>query len=140
MTQHYQFDEAFKTQLTEGFTTVPFARLLGAEMVDISHGEAILALDMRADLKQPYGVLHGGATASLMDTATAFAVFTVIGPEERATTSTLTVHYLRPHAEGRVVCTAKVIKTGKKVITVNAEAVNESGDLIATAISSYSRI
>ena len=140
MTQHYQFDEAFEVKLLEGFKTVPFARLLGAEMVDISHGEAVLSLDMRAELKQPYGVLHGGATASLMDTATAFAVFTVIGPEEKATTSTLTVHYLRPHAEGRLSCTAKVIKTGRKVITVNAEVVNDAGELVATAISSYSRI
>lgn len=140
MTKHYQFDETFKAQLKEGFKTVPFARLLGAEMVDVSHGEAVLSLDMRSELSQPYGVLHGGATATLMDTATAFAVFTVIGPGEKATTSTLTVHYLRPHAEGRLTCTAKVIKTGKKVITVNAEVVNESGELIATAISSYSRI
>lgn len=140
MTKHYQFEETFKAKLKAAFTTVPFARLLGAEMVDLSHGEAVLSLDMRSELSQPYGVLHGGATASLMDTATAFAVFTVIGPEEKATTSTLTIHYLRPHIEGRLICTAKVIKTGKKLITVNAEVVNETGDLIATAISSYSRI
>lgn len=140
MTTHYQFDDTFRAQLIEGFATVPFATLLGAEMVDLTHGEASLSLDMRADLKQPYGVLHGGATASLIDTATAFAVFTVIGPEEKATTSTLTIHYLRPHSEGRLSCTARVVKTGRKVITVNAEVVNRDGDLIATAISSYSRI
>lgn len=140
MTEHFKFDETFKTKLMEGFKTVPFARLLGAEMVDVNHGEAVLSLDMRSELSQPYGVLHGGATASLMDTATAFAVFTVIGPGEKATTSTLTVHYLRPHTEGRLICTARVVKAGKKILTVNAEVTNENGDLVATAISSYSKI
>lgn len=140
MTDKYRFDEEFRTKLIEGFKTVPFAMLLGAEMIDIKEGEATLSLDMRPELKQPYGVLHGGATASLIDTATAFAVFTAIGPEEKATTSTLTVHYLRPHTEGKVTCIAKVIKSGRKILTVSAEVTNEDGNLVATAISSYSKI
>ena len=47
---------------------------------------------MRDELRQPQGVLHGGVTATLIDTAMAFAVITRLRPEEKATTVDLTVH------------------------------------------------
>ncbi len=99
-----------KDKARAGFESVPFARLLGMELVDIFYGEAVLKLKMRDELRQPQGVLHGGATASLIDTATAFAVITCLGESEKATTIDLTVHYLRPVSGGEIVCTAKVAR------------------------------
>ena len=83
------------------FRDVPFIKLIGLELVELKEGgEAVLRLRMRDELRQPHGVLHGGATASIIDTATAFAVISVLGENEKATTVDLTVHYLRPVTEG----------------------------------------
>ncbi len=123
-----------------GFGKVPFVKLLGMELLDISYGEARLKLTMRDELRQPYGVLHGGATASLIDTATAFAVISCLPEEERATTVDLTVHYLRPVAAGEIVCVAKVERAGKRILTVSAEVFNEAEKLVATALSTYTKI
>ena len=122
------------------FSEVPFIKLIGMELVDLKSGEAILSLRMRDELRQPHGVLHGGATASIIDTATAFAVISVLEKNEKATTIDLTVHYLRPVVEGSVSCTAKVVRAGRRLLTVSAEVVNEDGKLIATALSTYSKI
>lgn len=113
--------------------------MLGIELVDIKAGEAIMKLKMRDELRQPYGVLHGGATASLIDTAMASAVIASTAEDEKATTVDLTVHYLRPVTEGEIVCTAKMVRTGKRILTVSAEVVNEQGKLIATALSTYTK-
>jgi len=51
-------------------------------LVDLKHGEATLKVAMRDDLRQPYGLLHGGATASLIDTATAFACISTLATDE----------------------------------------------------------
>jgi uncharacterized protein (TIGR00369 family) len=119
----------------------PYIKLLGMELVELkSSGEAVLRLKMRDELRQPQGVLHGGATASLIDTATAFAVIGVLAENEKATTVDLTVHYLRPVVGGTIVCTAKVVRAGRRLLTVSAEAVNDEGKLIATALSTYSKI
>ncbi len=67
---------------------------------------------MRDELRQPHGLLHGGATASVIDTAMAFAVVSILESDEKASTVDLTVHYLRPVMEGAIVCTAKVVKAG----------------------------
>ena len=119
---------------------LPLARLLGMKLVDIRIGEADVQIEMRDDLRQPHGVLHGGVTATLIDTAMAFAVRTMIGPNEPTATVDLTVHYLRPHFEGTAVCKAKVVKPGKRFFNVSAEVVNEEGKLIATGISTYTRL
>jgi uncharacterized protein (TIGR00369 family) len=122
------------------FREVPFIKLLGMELIGLEPSEAVLRLKMREELRQPHGVLHGGATASIIDTATAFAVITVLERGEKATTVDLTVHYLRPVVEGAIICTAKVVRAGRRLLTVSAEVVNDEGKLIATALSTYTKI
>ena len=120
--------------------SLPFAQLIGMRLVDLKPDEASIAIEMRDDLRQPSGVLHGGVTATLIDTAMAFAVRTRLGIDEATATIDLTVHYLRPHLSGTFTCTAKVVRAGKRIFTVSAEVHNEEGKLIATAISTYTRI
>ncbi len=135
-----EITEEFKRQAAEALKNVPYARLLGFELVDLSANQAKVKLKMRDELRQPYGVLHGGATASLIDTTMAFAVRTCVPPEIQTTTIDLTVHYLRPHSEGEIVCAAKVERAGKRILTVSAEVYNEEQKLIATALSTYTKM
>ncbi len=95
---------------------------------------------MRDELCQPHGLLRGGATASVIDTAMVFAVVTKLEENEKASTVDLTVHYLRPVVEGSIVCTAKIVRGGRRILTVSAEVVNDEGKLIATALSTYTKV
>ena len=120
--------------------SLPFAKLMGMRLVDIRPNEAVISIDMRDDLRQPSGVLHGGVTATVIDTAMAFAVRTHLADTEFTATIDLTVHYLRPHTAGKVTCTAKVVRAGKRIFTVSADVENEDGKLIATGLSTYTRL
>jgi len=120
--------------------TLPFSRLIGMELVDLQPDLAVISIEMRDDLRQPSGVLHGGVTATLIDTAMAFAVRTRLGLTEATATIDLTVHYLRPHITGTFTCTAKIVRAGKRIFTVSADVVNEEGKHIATAVSTYTRV
>lgn len=132
--------EEKKREAAEMIKKIPYPSLLGFELIDLKFGEAVLKLAMRDALRQPYGLLHGGATASLIDTAMAFACISCLEEGEQSTTIDLTVHYLRPHTDGEVFCTAKVVRNGKRIMTVSAEVVNEHGKLIATSLSSYMKV
>lgn len=138
-TKTAEISEADKQRAFEGLKKVPFAQLLGIEMADIKPGEAVMKLKMRDELRQPHGVMHGGATASIIDSAMAFAIITRLAEGEKATTVDLTVHYLRPVSEGEITCTAKVVRAGRRILTVSAEVVNEEGKLVATALSTYTK-
>ncbi len=133
-------NEENKQAAFEVARNTPYLKLLGIELEEITEEKVVMSLAMQEKLRQPYGLLHGGATASLIDTATAFAVITSIGTDEKATTVDLTVQYLRPVTDGKVVCTAKVVRAGKRLIFLSAEVVNEQGKLVATALSTYTKV
>jgi uncharacterized protein (TIGR00369 family) len=119
--------------------TVPFASLIGIQLDKIDLGSARLSLNVRDELRQDGGVVHGGAIASLIDTATAFAGITVLGAKERLSTVDLTVKYLNSLKAGKAIASAKVIKAGQRLLTISADVVDEAGTPIATAISTYIR-
>lgn len=119
---------------------LPFSQLIGMRLVDLELDLATIKIEMRDELRHPGGILHGGVTATLIDTAMAFAVRTRVGPTDGTATIDLTVHYLRPHIDGTFSCTAKVVRAGKRIFTVTADVHNEKGTLIATGISTYTRI
>ncbi len=135
-----EFDATLLEKAQEFFSKVPFNQLIGMELKDLKDGEATINLTVRAEIRQPHGLLHGGVTASLIDTAMAFAVITKLTKEEKASTIDLNVHYLRPVTEGEIFCVAKVVKPGKRIFTVSAEVFNEEKKLVATALSTYSKV
>ena len=119
---------------------VPFAKLLGIEVDSVEAGHAVLSMKIRDDLKQNHGVAHGGSVAALIDSAMAIAIMPMLSENERTTTVDLTIHYLRPLTEGTARASARVVRAGKRVITVSAELFNEQGRLAATALSTYLRL
>jgi uncharacterized protein (TIGR00369 family) len=136
----HEITDEHKRRAAEAIESLPLSRLLGMEFVDLRPAEAVLKIEMRDDLRQPFGVLHGGVTATLIDTAMAFAVRTMLNDTEPTASIDLTIHYLRPHTEGAAICTAKVVRPGKRIFTVSAEVANNEGKLIATALSTYTKI
>src|SRR6266550_6982835 len=127
-------------RIERAIDAVPYARLLGIELEKVVPGEATLTLAVRPELSQNHGVIHGGAIASLIDTATAFAILTLLEPEERVTTVDLTINYLRPGFEGQLRATARVLRQGRRLLATSAEVTDEGGTLLATALSTYIKL
>jgi uncharacterized protein (TIGR00369 family) len=119
------------------FRQVPYVRLLGLEFVEASRGSAAFALEAREELTRMGGIVHGGAVVSLMDTAAACAVHTLLEPGGRTVTVDLTVHFLRPATAGRVEARARVLRKGRRVIILAVEATDGEGELIATSTMTY---
>ena len=57
--------------IQEKFEINHFPRMLGIEIDSVEEGRAVLSVEVREELKQLQGVMHGGAIASLIDTAVA---------------------------------------------------------------------
>ena len=127
------------SRIRDAISKVPFAEFLGIELERAERGSATLRLNVRDELRQIHGVMHGGAIASLIDTATAFAIVTLLKDEEKFSTVDLMVNYLRPLREGTATATARVVRAGRRLITVSADVLDDSGNLAATALSTYLR-
>jgi uncharacterized protein (TIGR00369 family) len=135
-----KLDSAHVERLSQALDSVPFAKFLGIELDEIDAGVATLSFEIKPELKQNHGVVHGGAIASLIDSATAFAIISLLPTDEHATTVDLTISYLRPLTAGRAKTVARVIRSGKRLIVVSAELFDDRGTLAATALSTYIKI
>jgi uncharacterized protein (TIGR00369 family) len=127
-------------RIREAFERVPFAHLLRIELGEMRRGAATLHLEVRDDLRQNNGVVHGGVVASLMDTAAAFALLTLLEANQTSTTVDLTVHYLRPLLKGRATAEACVLRAGRRIITITVDVLDETKTLAATALTSFIRL
>ena len=124
-------------RLREAFARVPYARLLGLEFVGAERGAARFAVEVREELTRMGGILHGGAIVSLLDSAAAFAVLTLLEPGANTVTVDFTIHFLRPVSAGRIEARARVLRRGRRVAILCVEATDHSGVLVATATTTY---
>jgi acyl-CoA thioesterase len=126
-------------EIEQQLLSIPYVKLLGIQLRDISAGVATLALDVRDELKRNNGIAHGGAIASLIDTATAFATISLLGPNHPAITIDLTINFMRPIPTGTATATARVLRMGRRTVVVSAEVFRHDGKPAATALSTYIR-
>ena len=88
------------------------------------------------------GSVHGGVTATLIDTAGGLSVLSTLSdpPNANVATTDLNVSYLRP-ARGDLIATAEVVRTGSTVgvATIDVESTIPSGDrdLVAVGRGTY---
>lgn len=127
-------------RIHKALAAVPYAELLGIELEHVAPGIATLGLTVRRELTQNHGVVHGGAVASLIDSAMAFAIIPLLAPKEGVTTVDLTISFLRPVTGGRMKSTAKVVRAGRRLIVVSAEVFDSRETLTATALSTYIKL
>ncbi|MBA3767526.1 MAG: PaaI family thioesterase [Acidobacteria bacterium] len=124
-------------RLREIIKTIPFVQLLGLELEEIERGAATLRLELRDELMRNGSITHGGVIASLIDTASAFAVMSQLEPGKSTTTIDLTIQYLRPLIKGVARAHARVLRAGRRVAVVSVDVTNDAEVLAATALTSY---
>ena len=126
--------------IREKFETNHFPRSLGIELDSIEHGRARLSLEVRQQHLQLAGIMHGGAIATLIDTAVAFAIVGASKPGSRFTTIEMKVNYLRPIREGRVVADARLIRDGRRIVVSDCDVYDSEGKLSAKGLLTYMRL
>ncbi len=81
---------------------------------------------------QPYGILHGGASIALAETAGSVLSATSIDFKKfKSVGMQMTANHLRPKREGMVTARAEFIKKGKTAHLVKIEIRDEENNLIS---------
>lgn len=109
----------------------PYFSLLAMEIKDLQWGTSHLEIQLAEKHLQPFGFVHGGAIASIMDAATFWAVFPQIEKGLGLTTVEIKVNFLAPAQKGRLVARGRCIRLGKTLALGDAEIRNNEGGLVA---------
>ncbi|MBD0421851.1 PaaI family thioesterase [Streptomyces sp. TRM S81-3] len=108
----------------------PFSNLLGARLTAFDEGEATLELDVRDELLQQNGFVHGGVLAYAADNTLTFAAGTVAGT--RLLTAGFTIDYLRPAAGTLLRARARVVRAGRSRVVCRCDISSVDADGVET--------
>jgi uncharacterized protein (TIGR00369 family) len=112
----------------------PLVQLLGIELTAIEDGRAQLRLPYRPQLATIDDVVHGGAIASLIDTAGMAATWSDdTEPESLAgATVTLNISYVAAARGQDLTAVATVSKRGRSIVFSDVRVTEPDGRLVAT--------
>ncbi|MFI6578625.1 PaaI family thioesterase [Nocardiopsis sp. NPDC050513] len=113
----------------------PFSVLLGARLTAFGDGAATLELDIRDDLRQQNGFVHGGVLSYAADNALTFAAGTAVGP--RVVTAGFSVDYLRPARGAVLSARARVVRAGRTRVVCRCDlyTLDERGEETLCAVA-----
>jgi uncharacterized protein (TIGR00369 family) len=113
----------------------PAVRTLGMEPVEAVPGRVTFRLQPGEFHLNPFGILHGGVLAALLDTAMGCAAHSVLPAAIGYVTGELNVRFLRPAllTGGPLTCTGEVVHQGRNTIVTSGRVLDADGRSIALA-------
>jgi uncharacterized protein (TIGR00369 family) len=102
------------------------------------HADGVtIGCNVREELRNAAGVLHGGVAATLADVSVGVALTHHLGRPRAATTVEMKINYLRPVADGKVTARAHLVRVGKNLCTARVDVFNGSKQPAAVAPVTY---
>lgn len=119
--------------------TSPYVGHLGMRLVEMRTDEATLALPFSNAVVTIGNTVHGGAIASLIDTAAMVAAWSgaPMPDPPRGTTVGLTVSYLAAANGEDLLATARVLRRGRSLVYLDVDVRNDSGRAVAKGLVTY---
>ena len=116
--------------IREPLAPLGFDRLYGLELVDLNPDRALARVQVRDDLKQPYGVVHGGVYAALAESLASIATALAVAAENRiALGQSNQSSFLRPITEGTIHAVGTAKHRGRTTWVWEIEMSDDAGRL-----------
>ena len=125
--------------VAEGFAQSAFSELLGCRLQRLEEGVAEVSLALAPHLRNRGNMLHGGAIFSLVDTAMGLACSSAHGFDRHSVTVECKINYLRPVSDGEVLCIARVLQAGRRILVVEADVL-QGDKLMAKAQGTFAAL
>jgi acyl-CoA thioesterase len=114
---------------------IPFIGTLGIRTEALGQGSAGLSVPVEKGLTNSMGTVHGGVIMSLLDVAVCTAARTLHADSQGAITIDMSTSFIGGGSGAKLLAEARVLKDGRSMTFVEAEARNEDGSLVAKCIA-----
>ncbi len=113
----------------------PFFKHMSMKVMELGIGYSVVAAEIRKNHMNPFGGLHGGVYASLIDTAAYWAAYCDLPEESGLVSIDLKVDFLAPVMDGTVVIKGTRIKSGKSICLSEAKMFDGKERILAHGTS-----
>ena len=119
---------------------IPFVELLGFELLRFERGQAEIAVQLREDLTNSWGVAHGGVSMTLLDVVMAHAARSPgedgVAESSGVVTVEMKTSFLRPGL-GRLVGSGRRLHRTASMAFCESSLVDADGQLVAHATGTF---
>jgi len=114
----------------------PYFDLLSMKISEVGAGFSVMEIDLAKKHLQPFGFVHGGVFASIVDAAAFWSLFYEIEDQDTGvTTVDLKLNYLAPAVSGKLIAKGRQIKMGRTLGYAEAEVTDTGGRILAHGTS-----
>jgi 1,4-dihydroxy-2-naphthoyl-CoA hydrolase len=123
-------DLALVKRLTSGSGVIG---LLDCQVIELTRERVVMSLPVGPKTQQPGGILHGGVSVLLAESAASFGATICAPPEHVAVGIEINASHLRSMVEGTLTAVATPVRTGRTIHVWNIALTDESGRAICEA-------
>jgi 1,4-dihydroxy-2-naphthoyl-CoA hydrolase len=105
---------------------------LGLEFLETKPDRVVARIPVKGNT-QPYGILHGGATAALCETVASFGTALAAGADKQVMGIELNINHIRAVREGHVTATGTPLHFGKTTAVWDMKVHDDDGRLVAVS-------
>ncbi len=131
-----ELDNAFRDRLFERVYKIPIMETMKLEVIDLKAGYCEIRAPRKKMYDGIYDSFHGGLLMTVADSAAAFALMTLTGPDVKMTTTDMNIRFLAPCLTDLIV-RARVIKFGRTLSPMAVDLYDESEKHVAVAQVNY---
>lgn len=113
----------------------PYPRHMAMALADITFDTAEVTLDLAGFHLQPFGIVHGGVLATMIDTATFWSAFLRLPEDSGLVNVDLKLNYLLPVVGGQLIATGVCLRHGRSISYAEARVLDDKGQLVAHGTS-----
>ena len=126
---------AYIQALRDSVKQAPYPNLIGMTIASIEFGRCRIELDLGEKHLQPFGIVHGGVLATLIDTATFWAGFLRLPEDAGLVNVDLKLNYLKAVVGGHLRAEGECLRAGRQISYTTASVYDASGELVAHGTS-----
>ena len=123
-----------RSAVPDWYRSVPVSGLpatLGIEILELSASRVVATMPVDDRTRQPFGILHGGASIALAETVASFGATAAIDRDRYlAVGQEINGNHLRPKMDGVVRATAVPVHVGRSTQVWSIEIADEDGKLV----------
>jgi len=113
---------------------IGMAAAIGIEIVSLSPEKVIATMPVDHRTQQPFGLLHGGASAALAETVASLGAYMNVDQETQAAVGVeLNANHLRGKTEGIVTATATPVRRGRTIHVWDIKIEDEESRLVCVS-------
>ncbi|WP_075982753.1 hotdog fold thioesterase [Bacillus massilinigeriensis] len=107
---------------------------LGIEVTELTKGKVVAKMPVDERTRQPFGLLHGGASVALAETVASVGAFELVDQETEAVVGLeINANHIRGKREGYVTAVGTVLHQGRTTMVWDIKIVDEEEKLICVS-------